>query len=84
MLFRRSLFLAKVGIVNYTMLQRFRKYAIVLAFVIGAILTPPDVFTQFMMAIPLIILYEVSVLITRVFGKKNLGEREGKATGRTR
>lgn len=62
-------FLAKVGIVNYAMLRKFRKYAIVLAFVIGAILTPPDVFTQVMMAVPLLILFELSILITRLFGK---------------
>jgi len=64
-------FLAKVGIVNYAMLRRFRKYAIVLAFVIGAILTPPDVFTQVMMAVPLLILFELSILVTRIFGKKS-------------
>ena len=63
-------FLAKLGIVNYKMLCRFRKFAIIISFVLGAIFTPPDVFTQLMMALPLIILYEISVFITRIFGKK--------------
>ena len=64
-------FLAKLGIVNYKMLLKFQKYAIVLAFFLAAILTPgPDVFSQFMMAIPLLILYEVSIVITWFFGKK--------------
>ena len=64
------LFLAKLGIVNYKMLCTYRKYFLLLAFFLGAILTPPDVVTQTMMALPLIILYEVSVFITRIFAKK--------------
>lgn len=64
-------FLSKVGIVNYKMLCKFQKYAIILSFFLGAILTPgPDVFSQFMMTIPLLTLYEISILIARVFGKK--------------
>ena len=63
-------FLTKLGIVNYKMLRSYRKYAIIFSFILGAILTPPDVFTQIMMALPLIILYEVSLLVTRIFGKK--------------
>jgi len=67
-------FLAKLGIVNYKMLCKYRKYFLLLAFFLGAILTPPDVVTQTLMAIPLIILYEISVQITRVFEKKS-GEK---------
>ena len=64
-------FLSKIGLVNYRMLLKFQKYAIVLAFFLGAILTPgPDVFSQFLMAIPLLILYEASIFITWLFGKK--------------
>ena len=73
-------FLAKLGIVNYQMLRAFRKYFIVIAFIIGAILTPPDPISQTMMAIPLLILYEVSVLITRFLGKKKLEEGEKAAS----
>ena len=63
-------FLAKLGIVNYAMLRRYRKYALILAFVVSAFLTPPDVFTQVMMAVPLIILFELSLLVTRIFERK--------------
>lgn len=63
-------FLAKLGIVNYAMLRRYRKYAVILAFVVSAFLTPPDVFTQVMMAVPLIILFELSLLVTRIFERK--------------
>jgi sec-independent protein translocase protein TatC len=67
-------FLAKLGIVNVELLRTKRKYAILLFFVFAAILTPPDVITQVMMAGPLILLYEVSILGAKIFGKK---EAEG-------
>jgi sec-independent protein translocase protein TatC len=43
-------------------LKRGRRYAILIAFVIAAIATPPDILSQFMLAIPLIILYEISLI----------------------
>ena len=60
------LFLTRTGLVTPKFLTQKRKYAILMMFIISAILTPPDVFTQFMLAIPVIILYEVSVLISRL------------------
>ncbi len=63
-------FLAKLGIVDAHFLRTKRKYAILLFFVVAAILTPPDVVTQIMMAVPLILLYEVSILGAKMFGKK--------------
>jgi sec-independent protein translocase protein TatC len=63
-------FLAKLGIVSVDFLKKNRKYAILLFFVAAAILTPPDVITQFMMAMPLIALYEISIIGARIFGKK--------------
>jgi len=59
-------FLTKMGIVTPEALRRKRKYAVLLAFVVGAILTPPDVITQFMMAVPLIALYEVGIWVSAV------------------
>lgn len=55
-------FLSRLGIVNRRMLRKNRRYAILIIFIVAAILTPPDVFTQFMMAVPLLILYELSIL----------------------
>ena len=63
-------FLAKLGLVSVDFLKKSRKYAVLLAFVVAAILTPPDVITQIMMALPLIILYEISIIGARIFGKK--------------
>ncbi len=63
-------FLAKLGVVSKEFLTRNRKYAILIFFVGGAILTPPDPVTQVLMALPLIVLYEISIIGARIFGKK--------------
>ena len=61
-------FLAKLGFITPAFLKKNRKYAILLAFIVATLLTPPDLFTQFAMAIPLIILYEISIFAI-VFAK---------------
>ena len=58
------LFLTKAGIVNKEILRSYRKHAIVVILVFGAMLTPPDPFSQIVMAIPLVGLYEISILIS--------------------
>ena len=70
-----SLVLAKLGLISAQFLRRQRKYAIVLIFIVAAVLTPPDVFTQTLMACPLLILYEMSVWIAHFFGRKE-GEEQ--------
>jgi sec-independent protein translocase protein TatC len=65
------LFLTKVGVINPAMMRKYRKYSIVGAFAVGAILTPPDVFTQSMLAGPLIVLYEISIWVSVFVWKKN-------------
>ena len=63
--------LARMGVVTPAGLAKNRKYAILGAFVAGAILTPtPDAFNQTMMAGPLIILYEVGIVSARIFGRR--------------
>ena len=57
-------FLTKAGIVNKEILRSYRKHAIVVILVFGAMLTPPDPFSQIVMAIPLVGLYEISILIS--------------------
>lgn len=57
--------MARVGIISYRDLKRFRRYAIVGAFIIAAVLAPPDVITQFGLAVPLILLYEISIITAR-------------------
>jgi sec-independent protein translocase protein TatC len=65
-------FLAKLGLVSVDFLKKNRKYALLLFFVGAAILTPPDVVTQIMMALPLMLLYEISILGARIFGKQKI------------
>ncbi len=63
--------LAKIGIVDAPFLKKYRRYAYVLTFILGALLTPPDVISQLLIAIPLIILYEISIQITKRVRKKD-------------
>jgi sec-independent protein translocase protein TatC len=74
-------FLAKLGIVSVEFLKKNRKYALLLFFAGAAILTPPDVITQVMMALPLMVLYEISIIGAKIFGKKKpeVKEAEQKA-----
>ena len=63
-------FLTKIGLVTPRLLKQKRKYSILLAFVLSAILTPPDVITQCMMAAPLVILYEIGILVSGLAHRK--------------
>ena len=77
-------FLAKMGLVTPDLLKRNRKYAILLTFVIAALLTPPDVITQCMMAGPILILYEIGILVTRLAQVKRQDDEEVEAEASTR
>lgn len=67
--------LARAGIVSSQGLARQRKYAIVLVFVAAAILTPPDVISQIGLAVPILLLYEISILLARM-GEKKRAQKE--------
>ena len=54
--------LARAGLIDSTFLKEKRRYAIVLVFVIAAVLTPPDVISQMSLALPTLALYEISIL----------------------
>ena len=71
-----TFFLAKIGIVNDQMLKDFFRYAVVLIFIVAAVLTPPDVISQVLMAAPLLILYGVSIYIAKVFNPAQKEEEE--------
>ncbi|MGH8063632.1 MAG: twin-arginine translocase subunit TatC [Candidatus Entotheonellia bacterium] len=58
-------FLTKVGVVTPEFLVKNRKYAVLAAFIISAILTPPDVFSQILLAVPLFLLFEVSIFVAK-------------------
>jgi len=61
-----SLFLTKIGVVTPSFLAKKRRHAIVFIFIAAAIFTPPDVITQSLMAVPLLILYEAGIIFSRL------------------
>jgi sec-independent protein translocase protein TatC len=67
-----AFYLSKAGIINAKMLARKRRYAILTVFIVSAIITPPDVVSMILVAIPLWGLYELGILIAKVFGKKEI------------
>jgi len=64
------LLLVRAGLMTSTTLSGGRKYAILLAFIAAAILTPPDVISQVLLAVPVIILYEISIIGARIIEPK--------------
>ncbi|MUH36611.1 twin-arginine translocase subunit TatC [Zobellia amurskyensis] len=71
-------FLTKVGIVTPEILKKYRKIALVIVLILSAVITPPDVASQIIVAVPVLILYQVSIYISRVV-LKNEAKREKKA-----
>ncbi len=71
------IFLTKLGIVTPQFLAKNRKYAILMSFILAAILTPtPDAFNQTLMAFPIMILYEIGILVSRLFKAKEAAAKE--------
>ncbi len=71
-------FLTKVGLVTPQFLKKYRKYALVIVLILSAIITPPDIASQIIVAIPVLVLYQVSILISKVVLKRQ-AKREANA-----
>ena len=65
-----TFFLARTGLVDHKVLLRFARYAVVVIFIVAAILTPPDVVSQILLAAPLLVLYAVSVGVAYMVHRK--------------
>ena len=65
------LLLAKIGILDITTLKNKRSYVIIGFFILAAFLTPPDPFSQFLVALPMILLYEITIFIIKIFFKND-------------
>ncbi len=72
--------LARMGIVSIEKLKAFRSYFIVLAFIVAAVITPPDIVSQLALAIPMVILYEVGIWAAQIFIRHTQAPAEEKAT----
>ncbi len=68
--------LARIGVVNSNFLKKRRKYVVVIIFAVAAFLTPPDPITQIGLAIPLLILYELSIFSVKLIENKNLKDSD--------
>ena len=69
-----TIFLAKIGLIDDLILKKYFRYAIIIIFTFSAIVTPPDVLSQFLMAVPLLGLYGLSILIAKSASQKDESE----------
>ena len=77
-----TFFLARVGLVSHVMLIKYVRHAIVIVFIVAAVLTPPDVVSQMLMAMPLLVLYALSIGVAYVFYRPRMTpEDPDEATG---
>jgi sec-independent protein translocase protein TatC len=71
--------MARVGIVQVETLKKGRRYAIVIMFVVAAIITPPDIISQIGLAVPLILLYEISIIVATLMLRSQKKREEAAA-----
>ena len=71
-----SVLLSQLGIIKVEWMKKARKVMIVLIFIMAAIVTPPDIVSQVMVALPMLLLYELSIILCTVFGVFKKKEKE--------
>ena len=71
-----SYLLSRLGVLKAKSLVKARKYAVLVVFLVAAVITPPDVLSQIMTAIPMLALYELSIAVSRAAEKKAPAEDE--------
>jgi sec-independent protein translocase protein TatC len=72
--------LVRMGLITVQKLQDIRGYVIVGAFVVAAVVTPPDVLSQLMLAIPMVLLYECGIIAARFVGTRKRSDVDAEAT----
>jgi sec-independent protein translocase protein TatC len=75
------LILVRMGVVTVEQLANVRPYFIVGSFVVAAVVTPPDVLSQLLLAVPMCVLYEIGIIAARLFGKPAAREGEEPQAG---
>lgn len=71
-----AMFLTSIGIITPQFLKRTRKYAYFILLIVGALVTPPDVVLQVVVAIPLVVLYEISIYMSTIVYRKKLRKQQ--------
>ena len=66
-----SIFFTKIGILTPAFLREYRKFAVVVFLILGAVLTPPDPVSQILIVVPMLLLYEFSILLSKLFKPKD-------------
>jgi len=74
-----SYFLGRLGLISHHLLAKGRRYAVLAILILGAVITPPDIISQLMLAVPLYLLYEVSIIVVRLTGRRST-ENQSKET----
>jgi sec-independent protein translocase protein TatC len=69
-------FMSKAGIVTPSVLRNYRRHAIVVILILGAIITPPDPISQVLIALPILILYEISISVSGAVLKRKLKKQK--------
>jgi sec-independent protein translocase protein TatC len=72
-------FLTKIGLITPEFMRKYRRHSLVVILLLSAIITPPDVFSQILVAVPLIILYEVGIFISRRIVRRQQKEEKAAA-----
>jgi len=72
-------FLTKMGLITPEFLKKYRKHALVVVLILAAIITPPDIISQIIVGIPIMVLYEVSILISKIVIKNELKKEKQNA-----
>ncbi|WP_414997559.1 twin-arginine translocase subunit TatC [Desulfovibrio sp.] len=78
-----AFFLARMGVITAAMMRKARRYAVLGIFIVAAVLTPPDVVSQLLMACPMLVLYEISIWVAAAFGRKPKKNEDEKEDGET-
>jgi len=70
-------FFSKIGLITPEFLKKYRRHSLVVILVLAAIITPPDIFSQILVALPMLLLYEISIVISRRIVNKEKEELQG-------
>ncbi|NNK76011.1 MAG: twin-arginine translocase subunit TatC, partial [Maribacter sp.] len=74
-------FLTKVGLITPEIMKKYRKIALVIVLILSAVITPPDVASQIIVAVPVLVLYQISIYISKMVLKRE-AKKEAKLTSK--